>query len=93
MTEEEFKKAMTKTIVFIVVMIIVLVVILIFVFNKTGKSTSIFKNDSEKETYNKDLEASNFQNISNEDVEKITNSGEISNETNTEPISNESTGN
>lgn len=79
MTEEEFKKAMTKTIIFIVIMIIILVIILIFVFNKSGKSTSIFKNNSEKTAYNKALETSNSQNITNEDVEKITNNGEIYN--------------
>lgn len=89
MTEEEFKKAMTKTIVFIIVMIIVLIVIGILVFNNSEKSKSIFKNDNEKASYNKAVEASNSQNISNEDAEKITGSGEISNETNTEPIQNE----
>lgn len=93
MTEEEFKKAMTKTIVFIIVMIIVLIVIGILVFNNSEKSKSIFKNDNEKASYNKAVEASNSQNISNEDVGKITGSGEISNETNTEPTQNEITGN
>ena len=91
MTEEEFKKAMTKTIVFIVIMIIILIVIGILVFNNSEKSKSIFKNDSEKTAYNKALEASKSQNISNEDAEKITNSGEISNEINTEPAQNETT--
>ena len=42
MTEEEFKKAMTKVVRFIVAMLVILVVIGIVVFNNFGKKSSIF---------------------------------------------------
>ena len=76
MTEEEFKKAMTKTIIFIVTMIIILIVVAVLVFNKSGKSTSIFKNDAEKVNYNKAIEEMNSPKITNEDAEKISGSEE-----------------
>jgi cbb3-type cytochrome oxidase subunit 3 len=81
MTEEEFKKAMTKTIIFIIIMIILLIAIAVLVFNKSGKSTSIFESDEQKASYENTVNEINSYNISEEQVNEI---GENVNEENLE---------
>lgn len=79
MTEEEFKKAMTKTIVFIVIMIILFIVVAILVFNKSGKSTSIFENDKQKSSYENNVNEVNSYNITKTDSEEINENSEENN--------------
>lgn len=71
MTEEEFKKAMTKTVIFIVIMIILLIVIGILVFNKSGKSTTIFESEEQKSSYENTVNEINKSDISDEHVNQI----------------------
>ena len=80
MSEEEFKKAMKKTIIFILIMIVVLVILGFVVFNKSGKDTSIFENEEQKSTYQKEVEKINSSNISDEDASKIDGSQEFQTE-------------
>ena len=61
MTEEEFKKVMTKTVCFIVIALIILIVIGIFVFNKSGKTTSVFESEEELNNYKGKVQEVNSQ--------------------------------
>lgn len=70
MTEEEFKKVMTKTIIFIVMALIILIVIGIFVLNKSGRDLSIFSNQKEIDDYKKKVEEIHSKNIE-EDNQKL----------------------
>lgn len=77
MTEDEFKKTMGKTIMFIVIALIILVIIGILVFNKSGKTFSIFSNEKEKASYKKSVQEINFSNTTIEEKsEKSDNQGE-----------------
>ena len=71
MTEEEFKKVMTRIIIFVVIALIILVVIGVLVFNKSEKSASIFKNENDLNSYKKKVEEINSSNITEEDIEKL----------------------
>ena len=77
MTEEEFKKAMTKVVIFIVIALIILIVLGIIVFNKSGKSTSIFESEKLKKDYTSKVQELNSNNITEEDAEKLENSEEF----------------
>ena len=68
MTEEEFKKAMGKTIIFIVIMIIILIGLGVFIFNKSGKETSIFESESAKEAFEKKVDEVNAENLPKEEI-------------------------
>ena len=70
MTEEEFKKAMSKVIGFIVVALIILVIIGVIVFNTAGKQTSIFGSKQEAESYKKRVQEENSYNLTEEEVEE-----------------------
>ena len=63
MTEEEFKNTMGKIIIFIVIALIILVIIGVLVFNKSGKSLSIFSNEKEKNSYKKSVQEANSSNV------------------------------
>lgn len=76
MTDEEFKKAMTKLVWFIIIALIILVVVGVVVFNKSGRKTSLFSNDKEVEEYKKKVNETSSYNITEEDVEKLENNSE-----------------
>ena len=82
MTEEEFKKAMGKTVVFIAIMIIILVGLGVVIFNKSGKETSIFESESAKETFENRVNEVNANNSPKE---------ELTSEENTEPTEEQET--
>ena len=63
MTEEEFKNTMGKIIIFIVIALIILAIIGVLVFNKSGKSLSIFSNEKEKNSYKKSVQEANSSNV------------------------------
>lgn len=76
MTEEEFKKVMTKTICFIVIALVLLIIIGIFVFNQSGKTTSIFSSQQEVDAYKKKVEEvklSKEAEVNNETVSEVEN--------------------
>lgn len=77
MTEEEFKKTMTKLICFIVVALIILVVLGIIVFNQSGKTKSIFENSKQLDDYKKKVEEVNSHNITEEEASSLENSSEF----------------
>ena len=89
MTEEEFKKAMGKTIFFVVIALIILIIIGILVFNNSGKSTSIFRSEKDFENYKKKVEEVNSYNVIEEDVEKIESNSDNSEQENTSQNVNE----
>lgn len=68
MTEEEFKKVMTKVIAFIVIALIILIIIGILVFNKSGKTLSIFSNQKEIDDYKKKVQEINSDEIIEEEI-------------------------
>ena len=77
MTEEEFKKTMTKVFSFIVIAMIILVIIGIVVFNQSGKTTSIFGSKSEIDSYNKKVKDINPHSITEEEIKELENSSEF----------------
>ena len=85
MTEEEFKKAMGKTIFFIVIALIVLVVIGVLVFNQSGKTASIFGSQKEADEYHQKVNEMNSYNITEEEASKLEGSSEFSGQEETQP--------
>ena len=77
MTEEEFKKAMTKVIRFIIAMLVILVIVGIVVFNNFGKKSSIFENEEALNDYKKKVQETNSHNITGEEVDELENSSEF----------------
>ena len=77
MTEQEFRKAMTKVIVFIIFVIIILIGLGIFVFGKTDNSKSVFKSEDKKNDYKQLVEESTSAEISSDDVESIDENNEF----------------
>ena len=43
MTDEEFKNAMNKIIIFVTIVLVLMIILGIIIFNTFGKSTTIFK--------------------------------------------------
>ena len=74
---------MTKTVIFIVIMLILLVVIGIFIFNKSGKSVSVFSDEAQKSSYQNTLNNNKSSQISDEEANKIDGSSEFSTDENT----------
>jgi Sec-independent protein translocase protein TatA len=77
MTEEEFKKTMTKVVIFVVIALIVLVVIGIIVFGTSKKENSIFESQAEIDNYKRNVERINSHQITEEDMEELENSEEF----------------
>ena len=77
MTEEEFKKAMSKLIIVIVIALVILVIIGIVVFNTFGKQTSIFASEQEKENYKKKVQEVNSHSLTEEEASNLENSSEF----------------
>ena len=88
MTEDEFKKTMGKIIIFIVISLIVLVIIGILVFNKSGKSLSIFSSEEEKKSYKKNVQEINSSNTTVEENSLEIDNNVIQNEIETEASDN-----
>lgn len=84
MTEEEFKKTMIKVVVIAGISLIVLVIIGFVVFYQPEKSTSIFKDQSEKDSYQNKVEQLNSHEITAEEAETIEGSEEFAEDGTTE---------
>lgn len=70
MTDEEFKKAMNKIIIFVTIVLVLMIIFGIIIFNTFGKSTTIFKNQEQKENYENAIE-NNDENITENDIAEI----------------------
>lgn len=77
MTEEEFKKTMTKVVIFVVVALVILVVVGIIVFGTSKKENSIFESQAEIDNYKKKVKQVNSHQITEEDMEELENSEEF----------------
>ena len=82
MTEEEFKSAMSKIVIFIVIMLVVLILIGIFIFNNSGKSVSVFSDENQKSNYQNAINNNKSSQISDEEANKIDGSSEFSTDEN-----------
>lgn len=74
MTDEEFKKAMTKIFIIVGIALVLMIVLSIVVFNQSGKSTTVFENEKQKENYENILENSDSENITQNEINELTNS-------------------
>lgn len=70
MTDEEFKNAMNKIIIFVTIVLVLMIILGIIIFNTFGKSTTIFKNPEQKENYENAIE-NNDENITENDIAEI----------------------
>ena len=71
MTEEAFKKTMTKVICFVVIALIAIVIMGVVVFGTSQKQTSIFENQAEIDNYKKKVQEINAHKITEDEIKEL----------------------
>lgn len=71
MSDEEFKKAMSKVIIVAIIVLVLMIILAILIFSNFGKSTTVFENEEQKARYENIIKNKESENISENDIAEI----------------------